>query len=118
MQLTLLMVALSGMVGCAIVPSPVDRLEAARLSIVEAERVGALEDAPLELYIARERLEQAKQSMTEKKYVEARRLADDAVVNAELGRAKAQGAKNQRAADELREEVDSVATEIDRNVRQ
>jgi hypothetical protein len=115
-RILLVPIAILGIAACAKTPPPVDRLEAARQSIVEAERGGAHEDAPLELYVARERLEQAKEAMTKKEYVAARRYADDAVVNAELGRVKAQGARNKREADELKAEVDELADEINRKL--
>jgi hypothetical protein len=111
-RFAVLALAVATTISCASAAPPIDRLEAAKLSINEAERVGALSDAPLELHVARELLDQAKISMAAKKFVEARRQADEAIVHAELGRAKSESAIHQRAAQTLREEIDSFNNEL------
>ncbi|MEZ4331264.1 MAG: DUF4398 domain-containing protein [Myxococcota bacterium] len=88
-------------------------MEAARLSIQEAERQGALEGAPLELFLAREHLGKAKEALFEEHFTKARRHADLAVVNAELARAKAETVENLEATESLMGELDTLRADLD-----
>lgn len=109
-SLSLLLATLS----CATVAPPTDTIRAAEKAIDEATQADAQPYARLDLHLARENLTKARALVDEERYVEARRLAERALVEAELAHAKANSANAQRNADEIREHVATLRREIDR----
>jgi hypothetical protein len=81
-------VALS-LAACATLPPPTEQLAAARAAIQSAEVAGADKVAPVELTQARERLTAAQLAVSRNETENARRLADEALVDAQLAQAKA-----------------------------
>jgi hypothetical protein len=105
---------LAGGVACASVPPPTDTIRAAEQAIDEATRADAEPHARLELHMAREHLEEARDLVDAERYDPARRLAEKALVEAQLAEAKANSARAQRNAEELREHITTLRREIDR----
>jgi hypothetical protein len=103
-----------GMVGCAGKP-PLANLSQAELAVQEADTKTASQYAPLELKTAREQLAEAKRAMDDEEYDEARRLADQALVNAQLAEAKAGAEKARLAAAELQKSIQTLRTEVQRS---
>jgi len=101
------------MVGCAGKP-PLETLSKAELAVQEADKRTASQHAPLELQTAREQLGKAKQAMDDEEYDEARRLADQALVNAQLAEAKAGAEKARQAAAELQKSIQTLRAELER----
>jgi hypothetical protein len=64
--------------------------------------------------MAREHLEEARDLVDAERYDPARRLAEKALVEAQLAEAKANSARAQRNAEELREHITTLRREIDR----
>jgi hypothetical protein len=83
------------LVSCAGTP-PKDAMSQAELAVSHATETKAPQLAPLELRKARDHLDQAKQAMQDKDYTAARRLAENAMVEAELAEAKT-GAEDAQA---------------------
>ncbi len=109
---TLLMVV---MTGCAVqVPAPEQEITLATQSIVQAESSGAVEFAPVELKSARDKLNQANRAMDNQEHIVARRLAEEAMVDANLAEAKARSAKSQKVVDELKESIRILEQEMNR----
>ncbi len=109
--ITLLMVVLA---GCATrTPVPEKQYTLATQSIVQAERSGAVEFAPLELKSARDKLSLAKLAMDREENLKARRFADEAMVDANLAEAKARSAKSQKVVDELKASTRILQEELD-----
>jgi multidrug efflux pump subunit AcrA (membrane-fusion protein) len=102
-----------GMVGCAGKP-PLANLSQAELAVQEADKKTASQYAPLELQTAREQLGDAKRAMDDKEYDTARRLADQALVNAQLAEAKAGAEKARQAAAALQRSIQTLRTELQR----
>jgi hypothetical protein len=100
--------------GCSAGRPPVAALSQADLAIQQADKSTASQHAPLELQTAREQLAQATRAMEEKEYDEARRLAGQALVDAQLAEAKAQAEKSRQAAAELRSSIQTLRTELER----
>lgn len=92
--------------GCASVPAPKGELANADLALRKAEAVNAAELAPLDARLAREKLEKAKLEEQEGKNREARRLAEQAEVDALVAEAKARSTRVQRATEEKQNQVD------------
>jgi multidrug efflux pump subunit AcrA (membrane-fusion protein) len=103
-----------GMAGCAGKP-PLANLSQAELAVQEADTKTASQYAPLELKTAREQLAEATRAMDDEEYDAARRLADQALVNAQLAEAKAGAEKARQAAAELQKSIQTLRTEVQRS---
>jgi Domain of unknown function (DUF4398) len=98
----LLALAGSGLLAlaCASVPEPTGEIAKADLALRKAEAVNAAELAPLDARLAREKLEKAKLDVKDGKNLDARRLAEEAEVDALVAEAKARSERFQRATTE------------------
>jgi predicted S18 family serine protease len=104
--------------SCASKPSlPNQQLTAAQAAISDAERVDGGEYAPIELKQAQEKLNRAQAAVQKKDYVEAKRLAEQAEVDAKLAEAKAHSGKAQKSVAELNETVRELRMELLRQGR-
>jgi len=110
----LLACGILGMAGCAGKP-PLANLSQAELAVQEADTKTASQYAPLELKTAREQLAEAKRAMDEEEYDEARRRADQALVNAQLAETKAGAEKARQAAAEVQKSIQTLRTEVQRS---
>ena len=63
--------------------------------------------------MARKELESAQQAMHEKEYTKARRLAERALVNAQLAAAKAETEQTRQAAAALQRSIESLRQEAE-----
>lgn len=106
--------ALILLAGCASVEPPVEQIAHSQTAVQQAHDVGAREYAPLELRQATQKLEQAQAAMAEEEYLEARRLAEQAQVDAELAQTMALSEEAEAAAHELRESIRILREEIAR----
>lgn len=102
------------MAGCASTPAPYAQMTSAKVAIQEADSAGAGTLAPLELRNANKKLAEARQAFDGKQYDRARRLAEEAQVDAKLAETRARTAKAQQAVDELRDSIATLKSEIDR----
>lgn len=92
-----------GLAACASdVPPPTAQLGASSQAILTAERAGALQYSPVEYQSAREKLAAADAAMRADERTRARRLAEEAQVEAELATVRAQRANAQQAASVVR----------------
>jgi hypothetical protein len=94
--------------GCASVPVPTGEVAQADLAVNKAEAVNASAVAPLDMRLAREKLEKAKLDVKEGKNEEARRLAETAEADALVAEAKARSTRAQQATQELQQQVDAL----------
>jgi len=85
--------------------------------VQEAGQSKAPEYAAGELNIAREKFDQAKRAMDKEEYDLARRLAEEALVDAKLAQSKAEAESTRNAAQELRKTIDSLRGEAERQSR-
>ncbi|MGR6034433.1 MAG: DUF4398 domain-containing protein [Candidatus Nitrosoglobus sp.] len=98
--------------GCAGAPPPRGEMAAGALAVSEAQQAQASQYAPAELYIARQKMETAKQAMTNGDYTKARRFAEQALVDAQLAEAKAQAEIQRQNVEELRKSIESLRRAI------
>lgn len=95
-------VAAIGLAGCSSkATAPVAQLATARASITQAESAGAMQLAPVEILAARDKLGRAEAAVREERFADARRLAEQAEVDAELAERKTRAAKSAAAVEEL-----------------
>lgn len=101
--------------GCATqAPAPEKQITLATQSIAQAQSSGAVEYAPVELKSAREKLNQAELAMRKNENLKAKRLADEAMVDANLAEAKARSAKSQKIVEELKDSIRVLREEMSR----
>lgn len=103
--------------ACASVPPPTEQVAATTEAVAHAGGAGAGELAPLEMQLARDKLNRANLAMAAEDFDRARALAQESQADAQLAEAKAQSAKARKAADELREAGRVLSKEIDRKTQ-
>jgi len=100
--------------ACASVPPPEGEMEKADLAFRNAEVAQGTQYAPLETRLAREKLEKARAAMRNGDNLEARRLAEEAKVDAVLAETKSHTAQRQTAAEEIQRDIDAIREEAAR----
>ncbi|HEX6176645.1 MAG TPA: DUF4398 domain-containing protein [Candidatus Binatia bacterium] len=100
--------------GCSSVTPPREELATAELAVREAQQSKASQHASLELRMATEKLNRAKQAMRDEDHVAARRLAEQALVDAQLAENKARSAEARAMARQLREGIETLRKEAER----
>jgi hypothetical protein len=103
--------------GCSTVGPPKAEIAAADLAIQDATKSKASQYAPLELRMARDKFDKAQRAMNNKEYIHARRLAEEALVDAELAEAKASSEDARRTANELQQSLETLRREAERASR-
>ena len=106
--------ALTVLAGCSTISPPKDSLAAADLAVQQATKSKAPQYSPLELRKAMDKLDEAKRAMTKEEYVKARRLAEEALVDAQLAEAKADSEDARRTASDVRESLETLRREAER----
>lgn len=110
-QKTSLWLALSvaaALAGCSTAAPPRENVAAADLAVKRALDSRASESAPLDLRLAVDKLDRAKVAMSQKDYIRARRLAEEALVDAQVAEAKSGSDQARRAAVEAQQTLDNL----------
>jgi hypothetical protein len=94
--------------ACASIPEPKGEVANADLALQKSEAVNAAQFAPLDARLAREKLEKAKLAMQKEDYEKARRLAEEAEVDALVAEAKARSTRVQQNTQDLRKQVEDM----------
>ena len=103
--------------GCSTVRPPKDSVAAAELAVQEANKSKAPQYSPLELRMAADKLDEAKRAMNKEEYTVARRLAEEALVDAQVAEAKAASEDARRAANDMRQSIETLRREAERSSR-
>jgi hypothetical protein len=103
-----------GVAGCASDPAPEAELGAADLAVNQAEQANAPAQASGPYQLARDKLERARDAMEDGENLEARRLAEQALVDAQLAEAQARSEVARSNAAELRTSIETLQDEIAR----
>jgi hypothetical protein len=99
------------LVACATAP-PTEQIARAESAVARAQQQQAMVSAPLPLRQSQEKLERAKDAVRDDEYVDARRLAEEAIVDANLASATAERAKTEQGVKELAHTVDMLQREV------
>ena len=102
--------------GCAGNP-PSEQYAVTQSAVNSAVSAGGTEFAAVEMKSAQDKLKQAELAMHDKKYDEARRLAEQAEWDARVAERKAQAAKAEKAVQDARQGVQELRQEGMRNVQ-
>ncbi len=100
--------------GCSSKSVPMDTISSAESAINRASENKAEVYAPLELRIAKEKFEKAKELLKDKKYEEAKMLAEEAEVDARLAEEKSRTKEAKKIADEILDSINALKEEIKR----
>jgi hypothetical protein len=101
--------------GCATEsPIPTEQLTRARTLVEQADKTNAQQYAPADLQRAHDELSSADKAVSDRRYNDARRYAEEAQVDADLASARGSSGEAQHAAQEVRRSIDSLKQESDR----
>jgi hypothetical protein len=100
--------------GCATTPAPTEQMAVSRAAIDDAISAGSAEYAPAEFRVAQRRLSAANAAFAAGEYGKAKKMAEDAEVDAKLAATTARSIKAQRAAAEVRESIRALQAELNR----
>ena len=90
-------------------------MAAAELALDQAEDADAAAHAPAPHALGRDKLERARAAMADGENIEARRLAEQALFDAELAEAAARSVIARENAEELRKSIDKLREELARH---
>ena len=102
-------------VSCAGIPAPTEQMAVSKVAVSNATSAGGNEFAPLQLKSAMDKMDAAERAMTAEDYLQARQLAEQAQVDAQLAATTARSVKAQKAAGALQEDNRVLRQELDRN---
>lgn len=100
--------------GSSKIPAPSSDLAAANQAIEQAKLVGAEEYAPLEIRAARQKIDRARQLISDKAHAQAKMVIEQAMLDAELAQVKSLSSKSQKAVNELNQTIKTLKEEIQR----
>lgn len=100
--------------ACASTPQPTEQLAVATAAVANAAAVGAQELSPAEMGMARDKLRRANLAMASEDNEQARRLAQQAQLDAQVAAAKANAAKARKAAEEVQAASRALSEEMKR----
>ena len=103
-----------GLAACASDPAPEAELAAAEVAVDEAEEANAPARASGPYELARDKLDRARDAMEDGENLEARRLAEQALVDAQLAEAQARSEVARQNAADLRASIETLQDEIAR----
>jgi hypothetical protein len=101
--------------GCATEgPIPTEQLSRARALVEQADKANAQQYAPADLQRAHDELSSADKAVSDRRYNDARRYAEEAQADADLASARGSSGEAQRAAQEVHRSIDSLRQESER----
>jgi hypothetical protein len=103
--------------GCASMPPPTEQLAVSKAALSNASSAGGQQFAPVPLSLAIEKMDAAAKAMAVEDYELAKRLAEQAQVDAQLATVTSRSAKAQNAARELQESNRVLRHELDRKAQ-
>jgi hypothetical protein len=106
--------ALALALGCATASAPNEAVSNAEYAIRKAEEREATAYAPLEMRIAKDKIEQSRLSMAAGDNEHAQRLAEQAAVDAQLAEAKARAGRAEATVAEIEKSIEALRSETER----
>ena len=102
--------------ACSSIPAPREQMAVTKAAVERASGPAGPE-APVELSLARDKLERANLAMGRQDYLEARLLAEQAEADANLAEARARSIRAAQALQEVRESIRMLREEMTRRAR-
>ena len=107
-----------GLAGCSSARPPEADIAQAELAVRQASESKAPAYAPDEFRVAQEKALGAQHAVSEEKYTRARRLAEQAVTDAQLAQARAGAVEAQKNKEEVRKTMNALQSEANRPTAQ
>ncbi|MBY0409729.1 MAG: DUF4398 domain-containing protein [Burkholderiaceae bacterium] len=112
------LIALGTLTACSSTPRPSEEMAVARTTVTRVSAAPEVTtNAPVDLQKARDKLVMAEKAMSEEKYVVARRLADEAQVDARVAETRADAAKNANNLKQVQDGIRALQDEINRRAK-
>jgi hypothetical protein len=86
-------------------------ISGADVSVQQARQANAINDAPLDLRLAEDKLQQAKKASEDENYSDAYRLADEARADAQTAQAKSKAVQTARTEQQIERDVNALRRE-------
>lgn len=99
---------MAGLFGCASETPPINTISTADTAVNQAMTVKASEYAPAEMQTAMEKLGRAKKALAEEEYEDARRLAEQAQIDAQVAEAKARSENARQLAQQAQQTIEAL----------
>ena len=107
--------ALGILTGCASEEvAHVESITGAESAVRQAQDSGAAANAPLQLKIAEDKLTEAKAAAAKEEFRDAKKLADEALVDAQLAEAESLSIKAKKQSRDMRESIETLRRELER----
>ncbi len=103
-----------GVTGCSSARPPEGAIAQADLAVRQASESKAPVYAPTEFRLAQEKAQGAQRALSAEEYDQARRLAEQAVIDAQLAQARAEAADAQKNTEETRKTINALRSEANR----
>ena len=100
--------------GCSHTPAPTTEQMGSTRAVIEVAQTAGATDASPEMALARDKLAQAEAANKARDYTRARKLAEEAEVDALVARSKIASDKSRKAADELDASLAALRSEMAR----
>lgn len=115
-SLIIVCVAAAAITGCASKGvMPLKSLSDAEMAIKLAKENSATVNAPLDIRIAEEKLQKAREAAKREDFISAERLADEATMDARVAEVKSQTKKVKQMENDLRDSIETLQNEVNRN---
>jgi len=105
--------AIMGLSGCASETPPINMISTADTALNQAMAVKASEYAPVEMQRAMDKLGRAKEALADEEYEDARRLAEQAQIDAQLAEAKARSENARQMAQQAQQTIEMLRREAE-----
>ncbi|HYE34760.1 DUF4398 domain-containing protein [Methylocaldum sp.] len=102
-----------GLFGCASDAPPINTISTADTALNQAMMVKASEYAPAEIQLAMEKLGRAKKALADEEYEDARRLAEQAQIDAQVAEAKARSENARQMAQQAQQTIETLRREAE-----
>ena len=94
--------------------APMEKMVKLESQITNARQAEAIVYSPLELKFAEDKYRLAQDAIDDKEYDVARQLADEALLDAQFAEIKALSVRAEKEAQEMRESIETLRTELNR----
>ena len=94
--------------------APMEKMVKLESQITNARQAEAIVYSPLELKFAEDKYRLAQDAIEDKEYDVARQLADEALLDAQFAEIKALSVRAEKEAQEMRESIETLRTELNR----
>lgn len=110
-RLSIAVMALATLVGCASDPAPIEQFKLTEQALEQAKAVGATDEQP-ELKTAEAKLTQARADMADESFKDARMKAEQAELDARLAEARVLTLKSQEQVDQLNSRLNRLRKQL------